>query len=170
MPLSGQDVGFRVGAGVAIPVGGAGERRDMGPAGTISIESSLTRVWSVRVDGDWSLLRGTAAPPGQEHLSNYQDLRSLGITANGIARFSDERLTPYLLIGLGAYRLQRVDAPKSPYGVTPAAQVGVGLGATVWDLVNPFVEVRALIHATDYGSREFTPTVYWPVLVGVRIR
>jgi hypothetical protein len=157
----------RAAAGAAVPVGGAGERRDIGPAATLSVESGLTN-WILRLDAEWSLLRGPAAPAGQEHFSNYQDLRTLGISLNGIMRPSEDRLAPYLLIGVGAYRLQQVGASASPYGTTGALQAGIGLDTYLWGRVNPFVEARAQVHLTDYGAQEFEPTVFWPVLIGLR--
>jgi hypothetical protein len=157
----------RAAAGAAVPVGGAGERRDLGPAATLSVESRLTN-WTLRMDAEWSLLRGPAAPAGQEHFSNDQDLRTLGISLNGIMRLSEDRLAPYLLIGAGAYRLQQVDASASPYGTTGALQAGIGLDSDLWSRINPFVEARAQVHVTDYGGHEFGPTVFWPVVIGLR--
>lgn len=170
VPLQAQDISFRVAAGAAIPAGGAAERRDLGPSAMISVEPGLTRLWSLRLDGEWSQLTGAPAPAGQEHFSNYQDLRAIGASLNGILRFSDDQLAPYLLVGIGAYRLQRVDAPASPYGTTGALQAGLGIDGNLWGRVDPFIEARAMVHATDYGSDEFSPTVYWPILIGLRIR
>lgn len=136
----------------------------------ISVETRLTRLWGLRLDGEWSRLTGAPAPAGQEHFSDYQDIRAIGASLNGILRFSDDPLAPYLLAGIGAYRLQRVDAPASPYGTTGALQAGLGIDGNLWGRVDPFVEARAMVHVTDYGSDEFSPTVYWPILIGLRIR
>ena len=169
-PLHPQDLSFRAGVGTAIPVGGAGERRDAGPAVMLSVETRLSRLWGLRLDWEWSLLNGPTAPSEQENYSNYQDLRTVGVSLNGIFWFSDGQIAPYWLIGIGAYRLQRVDAPASPYGTTGAFQAGFGIDAAVWERFSPFAEARAQVHITDYGSDEFSPTVYWPVLIGLRIR
>ena len=169
-PLQAQDISFRVAAGAAVPAGGAGERRDAGPSAMLSAETRLNRLWGLRLDGEWSLLSGPPAPPGQENFSNYQDLRTIGASLNGIFWFSDGRLAPYWLVGIGAHRLQRVDAPASPYGTTGALQAGFGIDGNLWGRVDPFIEARAMVHVTDYGSDEFSPTVYWPVLIGLRIR
>jgi len=166
--LEAQDLSVRAAAGAAIPVGGAGERRSAGPAAMLSVESRLSNLWSLRVAGEWSLLRGPTAPAGQEHFSEHQDLRTLGVSLNGIVRLSDDRVAPYVIAGAGAYRLQRVDAPASPYGITGAVQAGFGWDGNLWDRVTPFVEARAQVHVTDYGTDEFLPTVYWPVVIGVR--
>ena len=169
-PLHAQDLSFRAGAGAAIPVGGAGERRDAGPSAMLSIESRLSRLWGLRLDGEWSLLNGPPVPAVEEDYSSRRDLRTIGASLNGIFWFSDSQIAPYWLIGIGAYRLQRVDAPASPYGTTGAFQAGLGIDGKLWDRVDPFVEARAMLHVTDYGSDEFSPTVYWPIVIGVRIR
>lgn len=121
-PLRAQEISFRAAAGAAVPVGGAGDRRDAGPSAMLSVETGLSRLWSIRLDGEWSQLTGPPAPEGQEHFSNYQDLRTIGMSLNGVLRFSDGPLAPYLLAGIGAYRLQRVNGPPSPYGTTGALQ------------------------------------------------
>lgn len=136
----------------------------------LSVESRLSRLWSLRLDGEWSRLNGPPAPAGQEHFSEYLDLRTVGLSLNGSLRLSESEFAPYLLAGLGAYRLQRVGGPPNPYGTTGAVQVGFGMNANLWERVSPFVEARALVHVTDYGSDEWSPTVTWPVLLGVRIR
>jgi hypothetical protein len=169
VPLQAQEISFRVAAGAAVPVASAGERRDAGPAALISIENRFGPRWSLRLDGEWSRLGGTPAPVGQEHLSNYQDLRTVGASLNGVRSFSDGRFAPYLLAGLGAYRLQRVDAPASPYGTTAALQAGVGIDGNLRGRIGVFAETRAMLHLTDYGSDEATPTVYLPILIGLRI-
>jgi len=144
--------------------------RDAGPATLLSVEIPLSSRLSVRMDGEWSLLRGPTAPAGQESMSDFQDLRTLGISLNGVMRLSDGRVAPYLLVGAGAYRLQRLDAPASPYGTTGAVQAGSGLDSNRWSRVNPFVEARAQVHATDYGAGDFSATVYWPVVIGLRLQ
>jgi|GEM_PF-2882196 len=168
--LEAQALSFRAAVGAAIPVGGAGERRDTGPATLLSVEMPLSKRLSVRVDGEWSLLRGPTALVGQENLSDYQDLRTLGVSLNGMMRLSDDHLAPYLLVGAGAYRLQRINAPVSPYGTTGAVQAGFGLDSNYWSRVNPFMEGRAQVHATDYGAGDFSATVYWPVVIGLRLQ
>jgi hypothetical protein len=136
----------------------------------LSVESRLSRRWSLRLDGEWSLLHGPPPQAGREGDSRYRDLRTYGASLNGLRRFSEGRFAPYLLAGIGAYRLQRVGDYPSVYGTTGALQVGVGIDGDLWGRVNPFVEARALVHATDYGAVEYGPTIVWPVLIGVRIR
>lgn len=169
-PLGAQDLSFRVAAGIAVPAGGAGERRDTGPSAMMSVEIPLGRLSGLRLDGEWSRLTGKPAPAGQEHFSDYQHLRSIGVSLNAIGRFSEGRFAPYMVAGLGAYRLQRLDAPASPYGTTGALQAGLGVDGPLWQRVAPFLETRAMLHVTDYGSDEFSPTVYLPILVGLRVR
>ena len=169
-PLQAQGITFRAAAGAAFPLGGAEELRDPGPSVTLSIEKRLSSLWSLRLDGEWSELEGVPAPEGQEHFKEYQPLRITGGSLNGVLRISSYPITPYLLAGIGAYRLQRVEAPRSPYGITGAVQAGVGVDGNLWERVNPIIEARAMVHLTDYGSDEFTPTIYAPVLIGLRIR
>lgn len=168
--LQAQGISIRGAAGAAVPVSGAGALRDAGPAALLSLESQLSRGWSLRIDAEWSVLTGPPAPAGREHFSNYGDLRIYGASLNGILRFSEDETTPYLLGGIGAYRLQQSEGDPSPYGITAGMQAGAGIDASIWRRANPFVEARVLVHLTDYGSHELTPTVYWPVLVGLRIR
>jgi hypothetical protein len=168
--LEAQAPSVRAAAGAAIPVGGAGERRDGGPAAVLSVETTLSSRWSLRVVGEWSLLRGPTAPAGQEHFSTHHDLRTLGVSLNGMMRLSDERLAPYLLVGAGAYRLQGIGDRASPYGTTGAVQAGFGLDSNYWSRVNPFMEARAQVHATDYGASDASATVYWPVVIGLRLQ
>jgi hypothetical protein len=168
--LGAQALSVRAAAGAAIPVGGAGERRDAGPAAMLSVETSLGNRWGLRLDGEWSLLRGPTPRAGQEHFSSDRDLRTVGVSLNGVLRLAHERLAPYLIVGAGAYRLQRVGDSASPYGTTGAMQAGFGVDGNYWSRVNPFIEARAQVHATDYGAGEFSPTVYWPVLIGLRLR
>ncbi len=87
-----------------------------------------------------------------------------------LVRFSDDSIAPYLLAGIGAYRLQQVGGRASPYGTTGALQMGGGMDVNIWRRVDPFVEARAIVHVTDYGSDEFSPTAYWPLVIGLRIR
>lgn len=156
--------------GAAFPVGGAGERRDAGPAALVSVESRQSKYWSIRVDAEWSLLNARPAPAGQEGHFQYADLRTYGASLNGILRFPEDAITVYLLGGIGAYSLQAVDQRRSPYGMTGALQAGFGIEGNFWKRVNPFIEARALSHITDYGSDEYSSTTYWPATVGLRIR
>lgn len=170
LPLDAQRLTLRAAAGAAVPVGGAADGRDAGPAASFSLESSLSRRWSLRLDGDWSLLHAPSAPAGQQPTFEHADLRTVGVALNVVARPFESGATPYVLAGIGAYRLQADGQARSPYGTTVAVQAGLGIEARLWRRINPFAEVRATVHATDYASREFSPTVYWPVLIGVQIR
>ena len=168
--LQAQGIFIRAAAGAAIPVFGAGAIRDAGPAAMLSLESPLSRRWSLRVDAEWSRLDGPPATAGREHFSQYGDLRAVGASLNGILRFSEDEAIPYLLGGIGAYRLQQSGGDPSPYGTTAGVLAGAGIDASIWRRVNPFIDARMLVHLTDYGSHELAPTVYWPVLIGLRIR
>lgn len=171
MPLSAQATSVRAGAGRVVPVGDAKKVRDPGPAAAIALELGLSRRWSVRLDGEWSLLNGPAAPPGQELYSQYSDLRTLGGALSAVMRFSEGAFSPYLLAGIGAYRLQRVKAPRSVYGTTPALQAGVGIDVNLSRSIGAFAEARGQAHITDYGAgKDFGSTNYWLLIAGFRLR
>lgn len=167
VPLRAQGLAFKAGAGAAIPFGGAGDIRDPGPAALASLEFGLGPELSFRLDAEWSVLHAPSAPAGQAF--RYADVRSVGASLNGVLRSPQDVLTPYLLVGIGAYRLQEIDRERSPYGTTGALQAGIGIDGSFWERVNPFAEARAMVHVTDYASDEFSATVYWPVLIGLRI-
>jgi hypothetical protein len=169
-PVRAQSLSVRAGAGVAVPVGSAGEHRDAGPAAMLSVESRLGRLWSVRLDGEWSLLKGPAAPAGFEDYKSYNDLRTVGASLNASLRLSENAFAPYLLAGVGLYRLQRVGAPRTSYGNSGALQAGFGVDAKLSHRLDAFAEARAQLHINDYGAAEFEPTRIWPVILGVRIR
>lgn len=172
-PLTSQDQSLRVAVGTAVPVGGAGERRDAGPAAMLSVDFAPSvrgpLQGNLRLDVEWSLLTAPPSPAGETR-PLHGDLRAYGASLNAVVKVPTNSIEPYLLAGIGAYRLQRAGATRNVYGTTPAVQLGVGLDGNRWRRINPFVEARALMHVTDYGSDEFSPTVYWPVLLGVRLR
>ena len=170
LPLNAQRLTFKAAAGAAVPVSDAGDRRDTGPTASLSVESRLSGRWSLRLDGDWSLLDAPPAPVGREPSFQDADLQTYGVALNVVGRLFPSGTTPYLLAGVGAYRLQALGRGPNPYGTTGAVQAGLGVEGGIWRRINPFAEVRLTVPATDYGAREFSPTVYWPVLVGVQIR
>ena len=102
-------------------------------------------------------------------MSNYPaDLRTLGASLNAFLRAAGGLIRPYALVGLGGYRLQRIGDDPSVYGTTAAVQAGLGIEVSAWHAVEPFIEARTVLHITDYASEEFTPTVMWPVMAGLR--
>lgn len=167
-PLQSQELSVRAGAGTVIPVGGAAEDRDLGPTALLSVEIPATRRFTVRVDGEWSLLDGADAPPGSASSSQYQNLRIAGVSLNAVRRANPDRPGGYFVFGIGAYRLQRTGAIRSVYGTTAAVQMGTGIERRFGRAV-PFAEARAQLHVTDYGSNEFTPTIVLPLVLGLRI-
>jgi hypothetical protein len=168
-PLRAQGTHLRVGAGLALPVGDAGDRYRAGPLYMASLQAPLGGLWSVRFDGEWSRVNGREyVPPGGPRPA--PDLRAAGGSLNAVRHLSRARAAPYLLAGMGAYRLQRVGDRPSVYGTTPMVQLGLGVDATVLRRINPFAEVRAQVHLTDYAADELHASVFRPVVVGVRIR
>jgi hypothetical protein len=166
-PLGAQDSAVRLGAGVALPVGGVAELRGAGPAAALSLESRVAGRWSVRLGAEWAVL--AAGPTTPEAGAGVRELRTVGISAAAVRRFGGGAVAPYLLLGAGGYRLQEVGGSRTPYGTTGALQAGIGVDVARFARLAPFAEARALVHATDYGSREWSPTVYLPVQVGVRV-
>ena len=165
-PLQAQDLSFRAAVGPVIPADGTANRFAIGPAAMISADTRINPAWSLRWDAEWSLLKGRSFLAGQT-----RDLRTIGVSLSVVRRFSvDHALAPHLLVGIGAHRLQRVDAPTSRYGTTGAIQVGFGIDGKFRGPVAPFAEARAMLHLTDYASAELSPSVYCPILIGLRIR
>jgi hypothetical protein len=164
-PLGAQGTYFRAGTGLALPVGEAGERYRAGPLAAVSIQTPLGGRWSVRFEAEWSRMDGrsdgTATPP---------DLRTVGGSMNAVRHLSRPPAAPYLLAGIGGYRLQRVGDHPNGYGTTPMVQLGIGVDGTVLRHINPFAEVRAQVHLTDYAADELSPSVFRPITLGVRIR
>jgi hypothetical protein len=168
VPSHAQSVAFRAGVGAAVPVGETADRRSAGPAAVVSVESRLDSRWGVRVDGEWSVLRA-ATPAGPEHGSRG-GIRTVGVSLNGTLKLPAGDYAPYLLAGIGAYRLQDRNQRRSPYGTTGAVQAGLGIEGPAWGRISPWGEARALVHATDYGSADWSPTVYLPLALGLRVR
>jgi hypothetical protein len=166
-PLAAQELEVRAAAGVALPVSQTGVMYEPGPAFMVSLEPRPGGRWSLRLDGEWALL-GSASSANP--FAEGGDLRSFGVSGNALRRFRGDSLAPYLVAGLGAYRLQRVGGSPSPYGTTVAVQAGLGVDLQRWERFNLFAEGRAQLHLTDYGSAELSPTTFLPVVVGVRLR
>lgn len=169
-PLRSQGPSINVAAGAALPVGGTGERHGAGSTALISVVSSPSVRGAVRMnlrlDAEWAWLPSRVDPSR----TPARELRAMGVSLNVVSAPVTDGVTPYLLVGLGAYHLQRAGEGPSAYGPTPAVQLGAGLDGPRRRRVRPFAEVRALVHVTDYASREFSPSVWWPVTVGVRVR
>ncbi len=163
-PLDAQGTFFRLGTGLAQPVAEAGERYRAGPVAAASIQTPLGGRWSVRFDAEWSRMDGrsfgTVTAP---------DLRTVGGSMNAVRHLSRARAAPYLLAGIGGYRLQRVGDHTNGYGTTPMVQLGIGVDGTVLRYINPYAEVRAQVHLTDYAADELSPSVFRPITLGVRI-
>lgn len=169
-PLPAQELLFKAGAGITVPVGEWSERRGAGLSTMVSVELRLSSMWALRLDAERSALRARPAPPGSETDPDYADLRSWGASLNGVLNFPEARVTPYILLGIGGYKLQVVDRARNPYGRTSAIQAGIGLNSNLWKRVNPFLEARGMLHLTDYASSEYSASAYLPILIGVRIR
>jgi hypothetical protein len=161
-PVRAQDGAITAGLGLSIPRGTAGERYGFGPAGRLSVEVQRGSRLAFRLDAEWSRMPGGI-------LEFYpEDLLTYGGSLNALWRFRGSRYVPYLLLGAGGYRLQRMGDDPSVYGTTPALQAGVGLEAWYRATMAVVVEMRTVAHLTDYAAEEFTPSIFWPVMAGLR--
>lgn len=169
--LPAQDLLFKAGAGITVPGGRWGEGREPGLSTMVSVELRLSSMWALRLDAERSMLRARPAAPGSETNLTVADLRSQGASLNGVLNFPEARVAPYVLLGVGGYKLQQVGRARNPYGRTSAIQAGVGLNSNLWKRVNPFLEARWMLHLTDYASgEEYSFSAYIPIVAGVQIR
>ena len=168
-PLPAQELSYRAGAGIAFPLGAVSERRQAGPSAAVSVQAPMGGLWSLRLEGDVSMLRGRAALPDRPH-SATSPLWAMGATMSGVRRVGGGDHGPYLLVGLGGYRLRIENESPSPYGITGALQAGLGVEGGGRGGLIPFAEARTVVHATDYGASDFRLTMHLPVVVGVRLR
>lgn len=160
--LQAQTGAITAAMGTSIPRGTAGERYDLGLAGRLSADYRHGSRLAFRLDAEASRMAG-------DKLESYpDDLRTYGASLNALWRFEGSGYTPYLLVGAGGYRLQRVGAAPSVYDTTPAVQAGLGLEVSMSAATALVFEMRATAHLTDYASSEFAPTVVWPLMAGLR--
>jgi hypothetical protein len=123
-------------------------------AGTISDSG-----WGVRADAEYFRLGA----------GEFQRaMRGAGLSVAAALYFGNDVIRPYMLAGLGAYRLQIAGAHSSPYGTTFAGSLGVGLDLRVYRRLGVFAETRYVLHATDYGLGGPGTTSHGPVYIGVR--
>lgn len=157
-PLHSQEIDFRAGAGVAVPIGPAGLRYHPGPAGTLSADWELSPAFLLRLDGEWTWMATRRSP---------YDIVTYGLSLNAVLRVPEASVAPYVLVGVGGYRLQKIGT--RPHEITTAVQAGLGVDADLWDRFAPYVEVRTIAHVTSYASDDLTPTVFLPVTAGVEV-
>jgi hypothetical protein len=161
-PLRAQEV--RVGAGVAIPTGSL---NTLGPAALISLGTPATSAFGLRLDLTIETQgHATDAPGGPQSRGT---LRSVGASLNGLLRLGSGETRPYLIGGLGGYRLRAQERADNPNGTTWGGNLGAGIDMR-WGGVSPFVEGRALVHVSDFGSYELSPTLYFPIIAGLMFR
>lgn len=160
-PRAAQAQGWWLGAGggSAAPLGDQARVRTSGWSLTSGAGVVRDSGWGVRVDAEYFRLG-----PGE----SQEAMRGAGLSASAVLYFGNETIRPYLLAGLGAYRLQIAGAPSSPYGATVAASLGVGLDLRVHRRLGAFAETRYVLHATDYGLGGPGTTSHGPVYIGVR--
>lgn len=159
--------GVRFGLGATLP--GHGASQTAGPSGTLSVVVPW-RSLGLRVDVTGEYLRAQpSAPPGCCYYGK-EPIRSLGFLAGGFARGDYfDAFSPYIGFGAGAYSLQKLGERPNPYGFTPAVYVAGGVDFKAVGRLRPFIEVRGLLHLTDYPSaEEWNPSVYVPMMAGAQ--
>lgn len=165
-PAMAQELSFRAGWGRMAPLGDGRELWDTGNTASLGMEWESGGAWALRAAAEWGRLRGRESGP-----SSGSELSIRGATLSALLKDRRAPIQPYLLAGAGVMRLDRGGA-SSPYGTTAAAQVGVGIDGPPRYRVLPFLEARAVVHLTDYGSGgDFRLTrTGTPIMVGVRVR
>lgn len=160
--LSAQMLDVRLGGGAARPVAGSDDLFASGPAAQLSLGAQLSRVFGLRLDAEWGRLAGghVASEPDDVHV--------YGASLNVVLRVPDLVVTPYALVGIGAFRIHP-GGDEPYYGTTGAVQAGLGVELHVWDRVRPFAEIRQTLHLTDVAAPEFRATVVRPAVVGVSV-
>lgn len=166
-PGAAQELSLRAGWGRMAPLGDGRELWDPGNAALLAMEWGAGGTWALRAGAEWARL------PGRESGSSSSSALNIrGATLSGLLRDRRGDIQPYLLAGLGLMRLDGRGGGSNPYGTTAAAQVGFGIDGPPQYRVLPFLEARAVVHFTDYGSGgDFRLTrTGTPIMVGVRVR
>lgn len=148
------------------PMGDSRDLWDAGHTTLLALEWGSGGSWALRAGAEWGRLDGTESGP-----LSTQELRVRGATLSGLLRDGRGPIHPFLLAGIGLMRLDGRGGQVAP-DITAAAQVGFGIDGPPRYRVLPFIEARAVVHFTDYGSTgDFRLTrTGVPVMVGARLR
>jgi hypothetical protein len=145
-----------IGGGVAIPVGKLSKVQSTGYNGTVTLAIGVAELpIGIRIDGIYSNLIHTSAPPAG---SSSSDLRVIGALGNLIFAFSGTSAKPYAIIGGGFYSI-RADST----GAKTQNHFGVNAGLGTTFGVGPlaiFVESRyhSITRKADKGGvMQFVP-------------
>jgi hypothetical protein len=158
---------FGVGFGAAVPVGSAARYRSMGPG--ISLTAGVRISKWVIVDLDVTAVQLQIDSTASSGFTfDEGTLRLVGGFLRGRAGKWDSRVAQYGVLGIGRYWMNMAGTPN-PYGVVWGATLGTGVTARLGNF-SPFAEARIDLVASDFGADEWHPTVYLPVIVGVRWR
>jgi hypothetical protein len=155
----GQGWWLGAGGGRAVPLGDQVHVRTSGWSIAFGAGTLSDSAWGVRADAEYFRLG-----PGEFQRA----MRGVGLSASAALFFGNETIRPYMLAGLGGYRLQIDGAHDNPYGTTVAVSLGVGLDLRLHRRLGAFAETRYVLHATDYGLGGAGTTSHGPVHVGVR--
>jgi hypothetical protein len=128
----------------------------------------------MRFDGVWSRLNGRAPSADPRAGPGSDDIDIYGVSLNGTVGLTGWHVEPYLLAGVGLYVFQSLNPARRERMVAPGVQAGIGLELRLWKWINPFFEARSLINFTaGYfigPAVAIEPTVYWPWMIGLRLR
>lgn len=155
------------GGGVTVPILGAATRRGPGPAVLVGLSHRV----GLKAELSWELLDGPQITDERDrNYTNLGDLSVLGVSLGLNAQAATAGFAPYLGCAIGAYWMQRIGGTRSPYGITWGVHATAGIDWKLEGPIHPFVELRGIFHLTDYGSQEWNPTIYFPVVAGARFQ
>jgi hypothetical protein len=166
-PAAAQEMEVSALGGVQVPLGGMAQYRTPGPRVGVAIGYHLAgSPWSFRAELTSGRLMEVAEDREGYPPFRPGDLASHGVALAAIRRMGEGTVQPYLLTGVGGYRMQIEESGPNPYGTIGALFAGGGLQREMgpWRL---FAETRAKITLSDYGSREFSPGIQLPTTVGI---
>jgi hypothetical protein len=166
-PAAAQEVEVEAIGGLQVPVGAMARYRTAGPRFGGAVRYHLDgSPWSIRAELTTGRLMEVAEEREGYPPFRPGDLASHGLALTGIRRIGAGAVQPYLLTGIGAYRMRIEGSDPNPYGTIGSLLAGGGLEQEVgpWRI---FAETRAKVTLSDYGSREFSPGIQLPTTVGI---
>lgn len=160
------EVGFDV--GIVRPVADLGENRTAGVSAALSAGfGTASRPWGTRVEVGVQHLFGPAAPPYGGTSAQFDDLTVANARASVVrtARVG-QGWGVYGLAGVGAYGLFSVNS--GTFGGGPGLHAGIGARIPA-GRSSLTVETQGIVIASEFATGDFTPALYVPLTVGVRL-
>jgi hypothetical protein len=167
--VSAQSVERSVALGVAVPTGGLGAFRSLGPLlrGAVTLGNRERRNVRLRLELESAWLVGDEkrAPSGSWSAGTFHTVS--GLAAMIVGARGTPSAAPYLLLGLGMQQMS-VEGAKNPYGLSVGVRAGVGLQWRAGRRTM-FGELATHAAATDFGTTsDFSLATYVPVAIGIR--